>query len=97
MGPYTMEARHAGLAQVQAHQEEINAAALVQGRPLIDLINTEEHQRILELIAANTWPEKWRGLEVRGDLLMRQERGFRRYSTIPDRRSITHGQRTSPK
>src|SRR5205085_11784873 len=25
MGPYTMETRHAGLAQVQAHQEEINA------------------------------------------------------------------------
>ncbi len=25
MGPYTMEARHAGLAQVQAHQEEISS------------------------------------------------------------------------
>lgn len=70
MGPYTIEARRAGLAQVLAIQDDINTAARAQGRPCIDLINTEEHARILELIAANTWPEKWTGQEVRGDRLI---------------------------
>jgi len=96
MGPYTMEARRAGLSQVLTIQEEINTAARVEGRPLIDLINEEEHQRILELIEANTWPEKWTGLEVRGDLLIRQVLGFWRDPTIINGRSITHAQRTSP-
>lgn len=70
LGPYTMEARRAGLAQVLSIQDEINQAARAQGRPVIDLINAEEHQRILELIAADTWPERWTGQEVRGDALI---------------------------
>lgn len=70
MGPYTMDARRYGLAQVLAIQEEINKAAQAQGRPLVDLINTEEHARILELIDANTWPDKWTGEEVTGNVLL---------------------------
>jgi DNA sulfur modification protein DndC len=70
LGPYTMEARHAGLAQVLAIQDEINQAARLHGRPLIDLINDEEHARILELIEADTWPDRWTGHEVRGDALI---------------------------
>lgn len=38
---------------------------------MIDLMNDKEHARILELIAANTFPDKWTCLEVRGDILMR--------------------------
>lgn len=63
MGPYTMEARRYGLAQVLAVQDEVNKVAHLQGRPLIDLINDEEHARILELIEANTWPDRWTGEE----------------------------------
>jgi DNA sulfur modification protein DndC len=70
LGPYTMEARRAGLAQVLAIQDDINAAARLQGRPLIDLINEEEHARILELIEADTWPDRWTGREVHGDALI---------------------------
>ena len=37
---------------------------VVQGwSPEISLISLEEEQRILELIAANTWPQGWTGTE----------------------------------
>ena len=67
-----MEARRTGLAQVLAIQNEINQAARKLQRPLIDLVNEEEHARILDLMAADTWPERWTGREVRGDVLLPQ-------------------------
>jgi DNA sulfur modification protein DndC len=72
MGPYTMEARRYGLAQVLSIQEEVNAAATVSKRPVIDLINEEEHGRILTLIEANTWPDRWTGDEIRADEMVAQ-------------------------
>lgn len=72
LGPLTMEARRYGLSEVLAIQNEVNCAALALGRPAIDLINGEEHARIVELIAANTWPNGWTGEEVRGDVLLPQ-------------------------
>ncbi len=72
LGPLTFEAREFGLKQVLAIQDEINAAASAQDRPLIDLINAEEEARIHELIAANTWPQGWDGTEVTGDVLLPQ-------------------------
>ena len=72
MGPLTMEARREGLAHVLAIQEEVNRVAQAQGRPQVCLINREEQARILELIEANTWPQKWTGNEVRGDVLLPQ-------------------------
>ncbi|MBO0777225.1 MAG: phosphoadenosine phosphosulfate reductase family protein [Ktedonobacteraceae bacterium] len=68
MGPLHMEARRAGLAEVLSLQEEVNATARTLGRPCIDLINEKEHQRILELIEANTWPDKWTGEEIHADI-----------------------------
>jgi DNA sulfur modification protein DndC len=70
LGPYTMEARRAGLAAVLTIQDEVNQVAHTRGRPRIDLINAEEQARILELIAADTWPDRWTGQEVRGDVLI---------------------------
>lgn len=72
LGPLTMDARHAGLAEVLAIQEQVNTVARELDRPCIDLINQEEHTRILELIEANTWPDRWTGDEIRGDLLVNQ-------------------------
>ena len=72
MGPYTMEARRYGLAQVLDIQEQVNHVAQEQGRPTIDLINEEEDARILELIGANTWPDRWTGNEPRADLIIPQ-------------------------
>ncbi|MGY3091106.1 hypothetical protein ACVWYF_004170 [Hymenobacter sp. UYAg731] len=67
LGPLTMEARRWGVAEVLAIQAECNAAALVLGRPLVDILNPEEVARIAELMAANTWPDKWTGDEPTAD------------------------------
>lgn len=75
LGPLTMDARRYGLAQVLGIQDEINATACQQARPLVDLINTEERARIEALIAANTWPDRWDGSEPRGDVWLDQVLG----------------------
>jgi DNA sulfur modification protein DndC len=67
MGPLTMEARRYGLSTILGIQEEINTSARIEHKPCIDLINSEEHERIIQLIEANTWPERWTGDEVRAD------------------------------
>jgi DNA sulfur modification protein DndC len=66
LGPLTLEARRYGLVNVLEIQDEINAAARSQDRPLLSLISTEEQDRIEELIAANTWPDSWDGTEILG-------------------------------
>lgn len=53
MGPLTMDARRMGLQRVLD----------IQARAGVDLINCEEENHILKLIADNTWPEKWTGNE----------------------------------
>lgn len=67
IGPLNLEARRWGLAEVLQIQAEVNAAADAAGRPRIDLIDPQEEARIRELIAANTWPDKWDGTELPGD------------------------------
>lgn len=68
IGPLTMAARERGLAEVLAVQAEVNAAAIRLGSPTIDILNAEEEARIRELIAANTWPDRWTGEEMTGDV-----------------------------
>ena len=53
MGPLTFEARLWGLSRIKD----------IQARAAVDLINAEEEARILELIAAKTWPRGWDGTE----------------------------------
>jgi DNA sulfur modification protein DndC len=67
LGPLHLEARRWMLDQVLGIQAEVNNAAQVLGKPELSLINAEELARIEELIAANTYPEKWDGTEHRGD------------------------------
>ncbi len=67
LGPLTMDARLWALDRVLTIQAEVNAAALAQHRPVLDLLNADEEARIRELIAANTWPKKWSGEEPVGD------------------------------
>ena len=69
-GPLTLEARRYALSVVLGVQAEVNAKAAELGRPAIGLINAEEQTRIEELIAANTWPNRWTGDEQRGDVLI---------------------------
>lgn len=70
MGPLTMEARLEALARILAIQAEVNAVAVATGRPQVDILNAEEEARIRELIAANTWPQRWTGDEPTGDVLL---------------------------
>lgn len=63
MGPLKLETRLAALDRVLAIQAEVNAAADAHGRPRVDILNAEEEARIRELIAENTWPQKWTGDE----------------------------------
>jgi DNA sulfur modification protein DndC len=67
LGPLHMEARRFMLEQVLAIQAEVNDSARSLSRPKISLINDEELARIEELIAANTYPEKWDGTEHLGN------------------------------
>ena len=53
-------------------QGEINQEAHRLGRPCVDLVNAEEHARILALIDAKTWPQGWTGNERLGDILLDQ-------------------------
>jgi DNA sulfur modification protein DndC len=64
-----MEARRWMLEQILGIQAEVNREAIAQNRPEISLINEEELARIKELMAANTWPDKWDGTEARGDMM----------------------------
>jgi DNA sulfur modification protein DndC len=73
-GPLTLEARRYGLSQVKAIQDEVNGLAQVQGMPLISLISPEEEARILELIAANTWPQRWSGTEPLASLFQEPQK-----------------------
>lgn len=67
VGPLTMDARRHGMATVLEVQLQVNEAADRLGRPSIDLLNREEVDRIEELIAANTWPNRWTGDELPGN------------------------------
>lgn len=72
LGPLTMEARLMGLAEVLGIQEAIQAnaqAAGLKNAASYTLIDATEEARIRELIAANTWPQRWTGEEDRGDVL----------------------------
>jgi DNA sulfur modification protein DndC len=67
LGPLTIEARRWMLEQVLTIQDQVNQTAIIHNRPALSLINQEELSRIEELIAANTYPEKWDGTEHKGD------------------------------
>lgn len=70
MGPLTLEARRYALGQVLTIQADCNTEAAALGRPSIDLLNEDEVARILELIAANTWPQGWDGDEPAADAVL---------------------------
>ena len=69
LGPLTFEARRRFLAEICAITDEISLYADAHNRPLVSLINCQEHLRILELIEAETYPNGWDGTETRGDAM----------------------------
>lgn len=67
LGPLTLDARKYFLEQILHIQNQVNTAAIDTGKPIVSLINDEEHARILELIEQEVYPQKWTGEEMRGD------------------------------
>ncbi|MBE99336.1 phosphoadenosine phosphosulfate reductase family protein [Flavobacterium coralii] len=63
MGPLTLEARLKFLDEILKIQDEVNTGAEASNMPQIDILNTEEIERIKELIELKTWPQKWTGDE----------------------------------
>ena len=82
LGPLTLEARLTFLEQILSIQSEINEKAVELTRPLIDILNKEEEQRIRQLIALQTWPNGWDGTEVRGDVIL--DKRYADGSVLPD-------------
>lgn len=66
-GPLTFEARRIGLASVLDIQARVNDEAWRLKRPRIDIINSDEVARCLQLIEARTWPSGWHGDEPVGE------------------------------
>ena len=60
LGPLTMKSR----------AYELKKVLDIQQRAGVDLINTEEESRIHQLWAANTWPRKWKGDKITGDVMV---------------------------
>ena len=65
MGPITLEARRAALAEMLSIQAECNQARGSQ--PQVGILNAEEEARIRELIAMGQWPDGWTGEEPTAD------------------------------
>lgn len=70
LGPLTMEARRWGMNQILRIQTEVNQQAEEFSRPRVDILNEEEVSRINELMALNTWPDKWNGDEPTANIPM---------------------------
>lgn len=68
-GPLKLESRRYFLQAILDIQNRCNQIA---GYQAVDLLNQVEVDRINELIDANTWPQKWDGTEVGGEMLTDQ-------------------------
>jgi DNA sulfur modification protein DndC len=71
-GPLTLTTREWALDKILAVQTEINASAEKFNRPKIDLINAEEEERIRELIAWRTYPQRWSDADPDATVLIPQ-------------------------
>ena len=69
MGPLTFEARTMALHRILAIQGRCNLHpdGPTAGRPMVDILDGQEADRIIELIAARTWPQGWDGTEPVAD------------------------------
>jgi DNA sulfur modification protein DndC len=70
MGPITRGAIECAFTEILKIQDEINAEAIMQGMPLISLLNEEEQIFIRKCWSENLWPNEWTGEEPTGDTPM---------------------------
>jgi DNA sulfur modification protein DndC len=67
LGPLTLESRLYFLDKILDIQNRINSGSQTEK---LFLINQEEESRIRELIANKTFPNKWTGEEITGDIIL---------------------------
>jgi DNA sulfur modification protein DndC len=70
MGPLTMPARKMAFDEIMDIQSCVNAVALLEGKPTINILNIEEQDFIKKCWADNVWPNRWDGNEPTGDTMM---------------------------
>jgi DNA sulfur modification protein DndC len=68
LGPIKLDVRLKALDKILDIQKRVNDVAIIQKMPLLDIINVDEHLRILELIKLKTFPNKWDGKEIGGEV-----------------------------
>lgn len=68
LGPIKLEMRLQALEKILDIQFRINAKAKIASMPYVFLINNEEENRIRELIKLKTFPNKWTGYEIGGEV-----------------------------
>lgn len=66
LGPLSIEVRRKFLWQIFSIQNKINIIAGIEGKPKVDILNSEEAARILELLDNNQMPNGWEGNEPLG-------------------------------
>lgn len=72
VGALTLEARKRFLDLLLGIQSQINLNAESLGRPKVDFINDQERDRIIELIDAKTFPNRWTGDEPLGNEIVEE-------------------------
>ena len=61
MGPLTLEARRYWFDKVLEIQAEVNDFAARMDKPAVWLLTPDDQERIQQLWAMNTWPQRWHG------------------------------------
>lgn len=69
-GPITLKARKKALERILSIQDSCNAVAVRDGKPLVIIIDADEEERIRELIKLRTFPNRWTGEEITGDVIV---------------------------
>jgi DNA sulfur modification protein DndC len=69
-GPIKLDVRRKLLDELLAIQNEVNDAAILQGKPQISLVNDEELAFITQAIDQGLMPQKWDGTEPSGEELI---------------------------
>lgn len=67
MGPIALKFRLEFLKQILQIQRDINDHAIENNKPIIDIINSDEEDRIRHLIEIGTYPNGWEGSEPMAD------------------------------
>jgi DNA sulfur modification protein DndC len=70
MGPIIIKTRMVAFKKIMSIQNNINKVAKLENKPMISLLNREEHAYIKSCWRMNKWPNRWDGTEPTADTPM---------------------------